>query len=402
MVWLRRGAWGVLEQGLYALAHMLANVLLARWLDADAYGVFASLFALFVLLTYLHAALVTDPMLVFARQSPRAEAYVATALRGQWLVAGVTACAAFAGGGAVWLWGDAVLARALWGFAVAVPCLLALWAVRRAFSALLSPRTSAIGGMAYLGGLSAVLWWLRRSDALSAASGYLAAGAVSLVVALGLWLCVPRTARDEQPALAEVARSHWRYGRWLIAMTPLRWAPLHLYYLALPLIAAGGVALSGVLRATMLLVAPVQHLQMACAALIVPALSERVHRGEPLPRGRLALVLVGLSAGYAALLWLLGPAAMRALYDGSVASPPELLRWLAAVPLITAAITVTQAELMARERPRAMLASYAAGSAVTFTLGLWLAATQGLWGVALGAIVACASILLVQLRAIVA
>ncbi len=398
--WFRRGALGIGEQGVFAASHLIANVLLARGLDAEGYGVFATLFAVFILLNYLHTALVADPLLVLARQSGRPAAYVAAAIRGQFVVSAALIVIGLLVALLLQSLQATALAIVLLGFGPSAACLLLLWTVRKAFYCLLAPKASFLGGLAYLGLLSGSLIALQYAGHLSAATAYLATAGAALVVAVGLARALPATDTEQRPSLGKLARSHWRYGRWLLAATPFRWAPMHIHYLLLPVLLVGGTALSGVLRATMVLVAPMLHAQMAAAALIIPVFSERAHQGQPLPRLRLLAILVTASGLFFGVLALSGDRLMDLVYGGSVAHPAGLVALLAAVPVITAAILVTQAEVLARKRLGAMLLSYVVGASVAVGAGWWLAVTKGLRGVAIAMIAAYVVILLIQAVAV--
>ena len=81
--WLRGGVWSVLDQGLFAGANFVVNILLARWLSPEAYGSFAIAFSAFLLAGTLHGGWFVEPMLVFGagKFESRFPAYVRMLLR---------------------------------------------------------------------------------------------------------------------------------------------------------------------------------------------------------------------------------------------------------------------------------------------------------------------------------
>src|SRR5690606_27388974 len=75
------GAASVGEQALFAGTHLLINVMLARWLPIEEYGVFALVYSVVVFLNALHTAVVAEPVAVFWGENlERMRAFVGEAL----------------------------------------------------------------------------------------------------------------------------------------------------------------------------------------------------------------------------------------------------------------------------------------------------------------------------------
>jgi hypothetical protein len=55
--------WAVIDQALFAFSNFALNLLLARWLSPNEYGIFADDYTALLLIATLHTALLTDPML---------------------------------------------------------------------------------------------------------------------------------------------------------------------------------------------------------------------------------------------------------------------------------------------------------------------------------------------------
>ena len=72
LAWGTKGSLAILDQGLFAWAHFLLSILLARWLTPTEYGAFALAYSIFLLFGAFHTALLTEPMMVFGAVS-RAE-----------------------------------------------------------------------------------------------------------------------------------------------------------------------------------------------------------------------------------------------------------------------------------------------------------------------------------------
>ncbi len=134
--WVTKGMLAFIDQLLNAGSNFLVSVLLARWLSPEQYGAYALAFSIFLLLAGVHQSLLIEPMLVFGPSSYRDQLreYLGALL---WIngLLGLVFTAVLAlfaliahrfalpGG----------LASALAGLSVAAPCVLLLWAARRAF-----------------------------------------------------------------------------------------------------------------------------------------------------------------------------------------------------------------------------------------------------------------------------
>ena len=55
----------MLDQGLISGSNFVIGVLLARWLLPAQYGAYALAFSVFLLVSFLHQALLTEPQRVF-------------------------------------------------------------------------------------------------------------------------------------------------------------------------------------------------------------------------------------------------------------------------------------------------------------------------------------------------
>src|SRR3979409_2655145 len=87
-IWIRRGSWAIADQGLFAMANVLLNVMLARWLAPAEYGAFAVAYSAFLFIGALHAALLIEPMLVFGpgRYASRLAGYLNVLIRGNYVL----------------------------------------------------------------------------------------------------------------------------------------------------------------------------------------------------------------------------------------------------------------------------------------------------------------------------
>ena len=390
LTWAKKGGWAVLDQGLFAGANFLINVVLARWLSPADYGAFAIAFSLFLLLATFHTALLVEPMLVFAakKYAEQFQAYLAILIAGHMgLTAGVSLLLGLLAYG-FQEFGFFPLAQAFFGLALAAPAILLLWLFRRVFYVRMQPQWSAIGGFLYLVFTLLGMYGLYSIHGISSSSALLVMGSVSVLVSL--WFAVLLhpiwPSARERLAPATVFCDHWAYGKWATAATVLQWLPSNLYYAALPL--WGGLEGSAILRAVMNVLMPILHTQTAISMLFLPTF---VHTFKTAGDAGLrrsvqrALVLfVGGAVVYWGVLALFHSSLLLWLYGPHYQTYGILLVLAGMLPLWTGIDAVLSTAVRATERPAQVFWAQAVSSVVAVTLGLWLVARADTFGAIVG------------------
>src|SRR6266481_10036339 len=69
--WVTKGGLAILDQGLISGSNFLIGILLARWLVPAKYGAFSLAFSVFLLLSYVYHALLSEPQGVFSGSAYR-------------------------------------------------------------------------------------------------------------------------------------------------------------------------------------------------------------------------------------------------------------------------------------------------------------------------------------------
>lgn len=395
MPWVGKGSFALLDQGLFAGANFILNILLARWLTPGEYGAFAVAFSVFLLLGVFHAAIFTEPMMVFGpgKYRERFPEYLGILLRGHFALmlpgAAILTAMAFLLG---WTYSPAV-ERAFLGLAIAAPFILLLWLVRRAFYARLQPGWAAAGGGLYMLFLPVCIYALRAMERLSPVTGFLGMGLGSLVVSLLLLIplnsCRPGV--HTNPSVSTVASDHWRYGRWSLATAGLAWFPTNIYVVLLP--AWVGLGEAGALKALINLAMPVLLSISGLSMLLLPVLSRQSEEGGKLSMNktlRLSFGLFFLGSGfYLGLLWGLRGAIFQLLYSDKY---HEFAGWPLVVvglwPFGQAITAILGNALRALQRPDHVFWSSVGGSAATLLLGIPLAWWLGVGGALAGSLLA--------------
>src|SRR6266446_4262703 len=261
--WITKGGLAIVDQGLISGSNFLIGILLARWLMPEAYGAFALAFSVFLLLSYVYQSFLAEPQAVFSGSaySGSLRGYLKTLLGihliltffGVVLLGGAAAIAAVLGKGNG-------LPGALAGVAIASPCILFFWLMRRAFYMNLAPGRAAVGAFIYFVLVTGGLFVAYKRSLISPFSAYLLMAIGALATGFFLLSQIkkvlpPDTARP--PKAREAWCKHWEYGRWALAVSVVTWIPYYMYY---PLVSAfGGMAQAGRLRALMNLALPMEQ-----------------------------------------------------------------------------------------------------------------------------------------------
>jgi len=390
-----RGVWAIADQGLFALANVALNVLLARWLKPDAYGAFAVGYALYLFIGAFHTALLTEPLLVFGagKYSRRPLSYLAVLLRGHWLLTGAGSVLLILAGLLLRRYDLGPLAQAMFGLALAVPFSLLMWFGRRA--AYLRFRTSlaTIASAVHLVVLLTGLFALAQANILSIFSALVAmsaAGATS-----GFWLLrkLRSTLHDESgeienSAALSVARDHWRYGRWATATTVLMWVPLNFFFVVVSVLV--NFEASATLKALSNLVLPLLQANAALGSLLLPAMVARARNHDQFKK--LLCISLALFGGIACIYSLAVGALSRPLvhllYGGRYDSEARLLWLLLLIPLADGAMVVMASALRSLERPDRVFWAQLVVALFVLIAGVAAIRSSGLWGAAAAIVVA--------------
>lgn len=386
--WIGRGAWAIADQGLFALANVLLNVLLARWLTPNEYGAFAVAYSCFLFIGAFHTALLTEPLLVFGpgKHADQPRSYLSLLLRGHWALTAVGSLLLVIAGLVLRHNGVRPLSQALLGLALATPFSLLMWFSRRAAYVRFQPRLATTASAGYLVLLLAGLIGLASLHLVSIFSAMLTlsvAGAIS-----GFWLIrrIHRALPDGKESITPmpVITDHWRYGRWASATSVLMWVPLNLFFVVLSVLV--NFEATGALKALSNLVLPLLQANAALGSLLLPAMALRALNYEQFKKLlRTSLVLFAAGAcTYSLVIGAFGGGLVHLIYGGRYDSQANLLRLLLLIPLLDGAMVVLSNALRSLERPDRIFWAQLAVVFFLLTAGVEATRLSGLWGATAG------------------
>jgi O-antigen/teichoic acid export membrane protein len=391
--WVGKGSLALLDQGLISGSNFLIGILLARWLVPEQYGAYALAFSVFLFAAGFHGALLLEPMSVFG---PAAYSKCLPAYLGKLLglhSALVLLLAALVGAGVVVLRYSTLgrgLAAPLWGVCIATPSILFFWLCRRAAYVKLAPSLAAKGASAYCLVLISLLLAAKTLGWLSGFAAFLIqAVAATAAGALLLVFLQPRFVSQSGPSGSEVARRHWRYGRWAMGTQFVYWLSGNAYYV----IVAGFVRMDDVaaLRALQNFSLPFIQCVIALSLLVLPWASAKFaqegRQGFERRIRQITLLFLGGASVYFAILCLFGGRIMAILYAGRYTHFAYLLPLVAAPVLVLAASQGSTLAMQAMQVPSEIFFAYTLAGVTTLGAGIPLTRCWGLPGAAVGILI---------------
>jgi O-antigen/teichoic acid export membrane protein len=391
VLWATKGALAIGDQTFFAGTHFLLNVLLARWLTPVEYGAFALAYSVFVLLASVHSATFVEPMLVFGagNYSERLDEYLGILIRGHFLLMAPVRLLMAAAAFVIIRWSSsATVGHAFLTLAFAIPFILLLWMLRRAFYVELRPGWAMLGAVLYFVVLTALIFLFRATNELSTVTALAMMSGAAFIVSCFLLLRLRPKLISAHEGLEsiDVARAHWFYGRWSVAAAAVGWIPLNIYYLVLPI--WFGLAGTATLRALINLINPILHILVALGALLLPILVRNRRNGGKTSMNHTMFVSLGIflagSGLFSCFLWVFRSEAFHLFYGGKYQFGSGPLCLLLVSLVGTCITTVLGAGLMALERPDGNFWSFIAASVLTIVVGVPLAALRGVQGAAEG------------------
>lgn len=394
--WVAKGGLAILDQGLISGSNFAISIALARWLAPGQYGAFSLAFSVFLLLSYVYQSLLSEPQGVFSGSaySQCLRGYLKALLGIQAMVT-IFGIVLLGGSAAVvYFMGKADgLPGALAGVAIASPCILFFWLLRRAYYMNLAPARAAVGALIYCALVAGGLLLAYKETLVSPFSAYLMMAIGALGAGFYLLSQVNKALPSDTvkaPTAGEAWHKHWEYGRWALAVSVVTWIPYYMYY---PLVSAfNGMAQAGQLRALMNLSLPMEQSYTALSILFLPY-AARVCREKgiaasgPLVRRITLLFVVGAVAYWAVLIPFKG-FVFHVLYGGRYTEVEHLIPYVALGTTMWAAAFGPAILLRAIESPDSIFYARVVASVLSLLVGVPATKLFGLWGVVGSIIVA--------------
>jgi O-antigen/teichoic acid export membrane protein len=389
--------WGIqttlsiVDQGLTAAAGFGVNLLLARWLSADAYGAFAVAFAGYLFVSGFHNVLLLEPLSVLgpARHASHLFPYFRAQIRAHFLLMGFLSLFVVLAGLTIFqLAPKNLLLPAVIGGGAALPLLLLLWLLRRMCYVLKRPAVAVLGSSVYLVVVIISLFADRRFHLVSPFSAFVLMGCGSLLSSLVLlqrFGLLRRTRPGHSASLwRNILRENWQYGRWLMGSAVLFPAASQLQtVLAAALLGLGS---AGVLRAMQIPSLVMTQLITAIGLLVLPVFSYDFGRAQ-IQRLRRRAAFVSWSLALLTflfmllLIWVAVPTE-HILFGGKYAAYVWLIPALALIPVMNGFAIGYSVALRASQKPHFDLLSNVIAAPIALVSAVLFMRWWGLSGAA--------------------
>ena len=403
--WLGRAGFAVADQAVLSGTTLVLNVLFARWMSTEEFGLLAVEMSCILLLSGIHNALILEPMSVFGahKYGGVIDAYVRKL--------GILQFAALVPllGMTIALVGiDGWLASPQNAFTFGLTlCSMMLFAfVRRSVYLEILPHLALAISTIYAVtciGLALVAHGFGNFSPANALQVIAVGSGLGSVfgwgLSRGLWRVVRKSGAS--PTTGELWGDHWRYGRWILGTTIVYVGSSAAYP---PLIASIlDLQAAGTYRAIETLFAPVGQLITAVSTLALPAIVAQRGGNERAPGGSVVGAALLGSGGVAALyvvpMVIFGPAVARFVFaKPEYASDWWIIAFIGLAAVLGAMQSAAYLFLRSIERPHGEFWSQLSVAAATFTIGIGAAKVAGLDGLTAALVMARSFGLVVALR----
>jgi O-antigen/teichoic acid export membrane protein len=380
---LGKGVYAIIDQALYAGSNFLISIFMARQLDTYQYGAFSTVYSWFFLVIGFHSAIVIEPMLVFGSGKYLTEfkVYFKSIFRGN-LIFSIVVGTIFLIVGLIFT--DPIMSATLVGIAIASPFILSQFTIRRSFYSQSLPKYAAIFGFFYIFQSIFGLIILGFLNKITSSTAFLIMGLSSLGVILIFFYKFDfyLLRNSEKQRNKKYLLDHWNYGLWAVLAALFMWFPGNMYYSLLAY--WGNIEYSGVLKALMNPILPVQHGLTALATIFIPEISRGIYEGKKWENRRFSIFIFGfiifVSLINGLILFFFRYEILNFLYDGKYNEYANYLIVVALLPIFTAGNCIFGGILRALQKTKLIFQSYLASTLISVSLGIGIVFFMDLFG----------------------
>lgn len=390
----RNAGFALWDQGAFSAANFVFNVMLARWLDGEAYGTVTLVLSLNLAVLAFYSPLLLESANVIGptRYGHTLQHYGRVLIALHVALCGGFALTCFLIGAAL---SDAFQRTTIWLLASSAPFVLLAWLARRLPYVLHMPANAATASTLYAALLCLGTITARALDALSPANAIAIVVIASAGAAIPLLLIGFREQPHQKRPLfvglsTEIIREHWRYSRWLL-LAALLFLPTSLVQTVFASTFLSVEAV-GVLRAATNLTIPASLLMTAATTFALPLVMRDISRRDRGAAWRKARHLTVLMTGFCLLYYLVvslfASKLDSLLYAGRYQQHIWLVSILGMMPVLGGLGVGGALLLRAVERPHFVLISAAISGPTSIIASVFLIPIYGLEGAAASALIA--------------
>jgi O-antigen/teichoic acid export membrane protein len=384
---LRKGFWGIADQGLISLTNFATMVLLARGLGPAAFGTFTLVYGAMLFANSLQGALIIQPHCVLSasRKGGEYSQYTLSTAVTQVMFSGVVAVLTLISGGVSWAQGWNVTGLLL----ALAPCVVAWQSqefLRRVlynegrFSAAFYNNLVTYGGQTLA---IAALWWWGHLTGVAALHAITIASFAGTV--LGAWKLRSSLRGTFQ---LSVIRENWQFGKWLAGAEMGYWLSSQVYlYLAAVML---GTAATGNLKAAYVIFGPMRIFGFFLKSVLPNQFARTlVSGGNAALTKQVSLVYWTVAPCMGSFCLLVAACAgpiMSTMYGSKYVDGRSVLVLYAAFAFIAFMAQIVGCALRAKRLTKRVFASQAYASLVAVPVGWLIIQMLGIHGAVVGMI----------------
>jgi O-antigen/teichoic acid export membrane protein len=371
----------IVDQCIVSCGNFVAMLLIGRHLPASDFGLFSLAMLAVLFLSNLHRALVTQPLNVLGASDDNVtlSTRLAVLLHAHLIV--VPAAIVFLIGLSVWFF---PLPALVLGACCYLSAFFLQETLRRYWYTVGRIDRAAINDLIAYGGQAVLLAVCSTYWTLDGAWSFVIMAVTSLAAALAGLCTVGGVTMPDMGAARVVGAQHWTLSRWLMLTVLALWGSSQMYPFLIASLGPAAIAYFAVCRnllnAMNVVVQSVINYLPTRAAVLLKTEGEAEFRRHLLT----TLIRAGLgSAAFLAVTQVLAYPALHLLYGGTYDAAAPLLRVLSSGVMFSLLGAVLGSYSLAMHDSRSTFLANLGGSVFTFTGGLWLIHTHGIYGAAI-------------------
>lgn len=386
-----RGLFAIADQGLYSGTNFLVNILFARMMTPDDFGLFVLSFSIIVVFQQIYSSIILEPMSVLgAKHSGQGlNNYIIGQFKLQFIftvLTGLVIIALLGGINALVPQSPILDLLILWG--IFLPINQLLFFMRRAYYILQRPGVSAFGSMLYSIVLVGCTYLISKSGYLTPKTAVLFFAIASLVgsVLIVNLLKADKSSKSSPPLV--LLRQNWAFGKWFFLSSVLVGTALQSQvYLSGGLL---GIEEAGIVKVLQSFIQPVTLTFAAIASYSLPIISADFAKKREVEAKKKVVIITAIQVFVAVVFEIVlifaGEYLEALIYRGQYAQYVGLLPIWGIIPIFLALSNGISLLHYAAQKSQALLYSSLVWMVMNFGVGSLLISRYNLYGASYSAV----------------
>jgi len=394
LFWTKKSTLSILDQGVFAGGNFLLNLLLARWLKPEDYGVFALTYAIFLLLTAFHNSVLVEPVSVFGPKKylNNLIEYKKNIVAVHFFLMTIFSILLCLPAFLITHFYFIELKRTMLYMLLSAPFILFFYLIRKTFYINLNLRKALFSSLLNLFLIMGLVYIMYKKETLLVEFIFPALAIASFFSGLLFSFNIKSIKKEINVVNIEnktIIKENWKYGKWILATSSLTWLSGNFYYIILPFWV--GLSEVGALRAYLNLPLPAIHVITALSALFIPLMSKHLHEKgiQGVFKDIKIFLFIGffLSVVFSLLLVLFDKEILFLLYKGKYENYINMIFIVALLPLLNVLIQAFASVLRVLEKTKYIFHCYIFSSIGGLVVGVILLEILGFEGAFWGMLV---------------